>query len=46
MLKTLNVLEFYFQNSRLKVLEFPKLALKSLEFVNVSLSSLYECSYA
>ena len=30
-LKTLNVLEFYF--SEFKALKFPKLALKSLEFV-------------
>ena len=41
-LKTSNVLELYFQNSRrLKVQEFPELALKSLESVNVNLSSSY-----
>ena len=36
-LKTMNVLEFDFQNSfkALKVLEFSKLALKMLEFLNI-----------
>ena len=40
---TFNLLEFYFQIlfSEMKALEFTKLALKSIEFVNVNLSSSY-----
>ena len=35
----LNVLEFYLELKALKVLEFPELALQSLELVNVNLFS-------
>ena len=46
-LKTLNVLGVLFSEFKtLKVLEFPKLALKSLAFVNVNLSSSYKYLYA